>query len=144
MAILMTPVRYYSPEYLRRVAPTLYGGMIREQPELLDEHARQRSTRPPSMRGYLYQLRAIQGFASLPWLHRLRQRTLVLAGDADPIVRLVNAELLACRIPDATLHVVKGGGHLFLYTRGEEMADLARDFLDTGASKARRQLHTAV
>lgn len=143
MAILMTPVRYYSPEYLRRVAPTLYGGMIRHQPELLDEHARQRSSHPPSVRGYLYQLRAIQRFASLPWLHRLPQRTLVLAGDADPIVRLVNAEILNCRIPNATLHVVKGGGHLFLYTRGEEMADVVRDFLDPGAARAHRQLHSA-
>lgn len=143
VAILMSPVRYYSPEYLRRVAPTLYGGIISHQPELLDEHARQRSSRPPTTLGYIYQLNAIQRFASLPWLHKLPQRTLVLAGDDDPIVRLVNAKLLACRIPSASLHVVKGGGHLFLYTRGEEMADLVRDFLETGASKAWRQLRAA-
>ena len=140
VGILMSPVRYHSPAYLKRVAPTLYGGIIRHQPELLDEHARQRSSRPPTTLGYLYQLQAIQRWASLPWLHRLPQRTLVLAGDVDPIVRLVNGRLLACRIPSATLHVVKGGGHLFLFTRGAEMADLVRDFLDTGATKARRQL----
>lgn len=140
VAILMSPVRYHSPAYLKRVAPTLYGGIVRHQPDLLDEHARQRSSRPPTTRGYLYQLQAIQRWASLPWLNRLPQRTLVLAGDEDPIVRLVNGRLLAYGIPNATLHVVKGGGHLFLFTRGEEMADLVRDFLDTGASKARRQL----
>lgn len=140
VAILMSPARYYSPEYLKRIAPTLYGGAIRSRPDLLDEHAKQRAARPPSQLGYLYQLSAIQRWSSLPWLHRLPQRTLVLAGDDDPIVRLSNGRLLANRIPDARLHVVEGGGHLFLFTRSEEMAGLIVDFLDTGASKARRQL----
>jgi poly(3-hydroxyalkanoate) depolymerase len=144
MGILMSPVRYYSPDYLRRVAPTLYGGAIRDAPELLDEHAKQRAARPPTGRGYLYQLSAIQRFASLPWLHQLKMRTLVLAGDEDPIVRLVNGRLLANRIPDSRLHVVEGGGHLFLFTRGEEMAGVVADFLDTGASKAYRQLRPAI
>lgn len=140
VATLMSPARYYSPEYLKRIAPTLYGGAIRSHPELLDEHAKQRAARPPSQLGYLYQLSAIQRWTSLPWLHRLPQRTLVLAGDDDPIVRLANARLLANRIPDARLHVVDGGGHLFLFTRSAEMAGVITDFLDTGASKARRQL----
>ncbi len=140
VATLMSPARYYSPDYLKRIAPTLYGGAIRLHPELLDEHAKQRAARPPSQLGYLYQLSAIQRWTSLPWLHRLPQRTLVLAGDDDPIVRLANGRLLASRIRDARLHVVEGGGHLFLFTRSEEMADIIADFLDTGASKARRQL----
>ncbi len=142
LATLMSPARYYSPEYLRRIAPTLYGGAIRSHPELLDEHARQRAARPPTQLGYLYQLGAIQRWSSLPWLHRLPQRTLVLAGDDDPIVRLANGRLLARRIPDARLHVVEGGGHLFLFTRAQEMAAVIDDFLDSGASKARRQLRS--
>lgn len=142
LAVLMSPARYYSPSYLKRIAPTLYGGAIRDHPELLDEHARQRAARPPTQVGYLYQLSAIQRWTSLPWLHTLPHRTLVLAGDQDPIVRLVNGRIMARRIPDGRLHVVEGGGHLFLFTRGAEMAALAADFLDTGASKARRQLRT--
>ena len=76
---------------------------------------------------------------------------LVMLPDGRPVThcykgvdawRLVNGRLLANRIPDARLHVVEGGGHLFLFTRGEEMAGIVGDFLDTGASKARRQLHT--
>ena len=140
MAILMSPARYYSPDYLKRVAPTLYGGAIRDRPELLDEHARQREARPPTQRGYLYQLSAIQRWTSLPWLHTLPHRTLVLAGDQDPIARLVNARVMARLIPDGRLHVVEGGGHLFLFTRGREMAGVVDDFLDAGAAKARRQL----
>jgi pimeloyl-ACP methyl ester carboxylesterase len=51
---------------------------------------------------------------SLPWLRTLRQPTLVLAGDDDPIVPLVNARILAVCIPNARLRIVRGGGHLFL------------------------------
>ncbi len=140
---LLSPLRYYSPEYLKRIAPTLYGGAIRDNPELLDEHARQRAARPPTGLGYTYQMSAIQCWSSLPWLHRLPQPTLVLTGDDDPIVRLVNGRIMARLIPDARLHVVRGGGHLFLFTRAREMADIVADFLDSGASKARRQLRTA-
>lgn len=141
VAILMSPQRYYSPRYLRRIAPTLYGGAIRDNHDLLDDHARLRAERPPTQRGYLYQLHAIQRWTSLPWLGRLPHRTLVLAGDDDPIVRTVNGRILADRIPDGRLHVVRGGGHLFLFTRGAEMAEIVRAFLDTGASQARRHLH---
>lgn len=137
---LMSPLRYYSPDYLKRIAPTLYGGAIRDNGALLDEHARQRAARPPTAIGYTYQMSAIQRWSSLAWLHRVPHRTLVLAGDDDPIVRLVNGRLMTKLLPDARLHIVRGGGHLFLFTRGAEMADIVTDFLDSGASKARRQL----
>ena len=81
------------------------------------------------MRGYLAQLYAIAGWTSLPWLSRLRQPTLVIAGDDDPIVPLVNGRLLNRLIPDARLHVVDGGGHLFLLERPAEIADLVTRFL---------------
>ena len=83
----------------------------------------------PSVRGYLGQMYAIAGWTSLPWLHRLRQPTLVLAGDDDPIVPLLNGRILVRRIPDARLHVVDGGGHLLLLERPAEMAALVTGFL---------------
>ena len=88
-----------------------------------------RFTRAPSLSGYLAQLYAIAGWTSLPWLGRLRQPTLVLAGDDDPIVPSVNGRMLARLIPDARLHVVPGGGHLFLLERPREMAALVTEFL---------------
>ena len=59
MLTLATPLRYYSPAYFRKVAPTLYGGRIRREPELLAEQAHARMTRPPSLRGYVAQLYAM-------------------------------------------------------------------------------------
>jgi pimeloyl-ACP methyl ester carboxylesterase len=68
----------------------------------------------------------------VPWLHTLRQPTLVLAGDDDPIVPLPNGRILAHRIPDARLHIVHGGGHLFLLEQPAEMAALVARFLAKG------------
>lgn len=140
MSILLSPARYYSPDYLRRVAPTLYGGAIADHPDLLNEHAKLREARPPTRIGYLWQLSALRRWSSLPWLHRLGMRTLVMAGDDDPIIPAANARLIAHRLRDGRLHVVEGGGHLFLFTRAQEMAAAISDFLAEGADEARRHL----
>ena len=60
------------------------------------------------------------------------QPTLVLAGDDDPIVPLLNGRMLANRIPDARLHIVPGGGHLFLLEQPADMAALVTRFLAKG------------
>jgi poly(3-hydroxyoctanoate) depolymerase len=129
MAILATPLRYWSPSYLTRVAPTLYGPDILDEPGLLARQRHVRFTRSPSGRGYLFQVLALRRFASGLWLHHLRQPTLVLHGQADPIVPAVNARILAARIPNARLVTVPGGGHLFLLTRAPAMGRLITDFL---------------
>ncbi|MGY1686907.1 alpha/beta fold hydrolase [Geodermatophilus sp. SYSU D00867] len=81
-------------------------------------------------RGYYYQLAASSGWSSLPFLSLVRQPTLVVAGDDDPIVPLVNARIMARLIPDARLHVYRGG-HLALVTEADELAPVVEDFLDT-------------
>ena len=129
---LTTPRRYYSRDYWARVAPSLYGGRVRREPELMRQEAVIHMGRPPSPLGYLGQLYAITGWSSLPWLHRLSQRTLVLAGDDDPIVPVINGRILARRIPGARLEVVRGGGHLFLLEEAEAMAELVAEFLRAG------------
>jgi pimeloyl-ACP methyl ester carboxylesterase len=99
---------------------------------LLAAQAADRLRRPPDLLGYAFQLYAVSGWSSLPWLHRLPQPTLVVAGEQDPSVPLCNARLLAARIPDARLHVVKGGGHLFLLDEPENVTPTILDFLAAG------------
>ena len=123
---MSNPLRYLVPQYMERIAPKIYGGSLRTNKQRAREHARQ--MRPPSIKGYYYQLLAILGWTSLPWLHKLKQPTLVLAGDDDPIVPLINARILAARIPDARLRVVDCG-HLFLLTRARVLAPEIEDFL---------------
>lgn len=129
LAKMMTPRRYRDPAYFRQIAGDLYGGRARSDPGALLHRTGARFTSPPSLTGYLHQLYAIQGWSSLPWLHRLPQRTLVMAGDDDPIVPLLNARILTWRIPDARLHVVRGGGHLFLLEEPAYSAEVIARFL---------------
>jgi len=53
----------------------------------------------------------------------------MVAGDDDPLIPLVNARFLARRIPRARLHVVPGGGHLFLIDRPGDVVRVVRHFL---------------
>ncbi len=126
---MATPRRYRSPDHYRKVAGMIYGGTARHDPDALLHHSVARFTEPPSVAGYLGQLYALAFWTGLPWLRRLPQRTLVISGDDDPIVPAVNGHILARCIPDSRLHVVPGGGHLFLLERPAEIAELVTDFL---------------
>ncbi|MHB8690828.1 MAG: alpha/beta fold hydrolase [Solirubrobacteraceae bacterium] len=129
------PLRYRSPRYLRWVSPHIYGGRARRpQPASAgNDGMAARLARPPSTLGYLSQLVAISGWSSLPWLPSLRMPVLILAGDDDPIIPLVNARILNWRIPSARLHVVQGGGHLFLLDQTEDVIAAIESFLDEDA-----------
>jgi len=126
---LATPRRYRDVEHYLQIAGRIYGGLARTDPHRLLRTVIGR-VRPPSAIGYIGQLYAITGWSSMPWLHTVRQPTLVLAGDDDPIIPLVNGRILAWRIPSATLHVIRGGGHLFILERPAEMAGLVTSFLE--------------
>jgi len=123
---LVGPRRYTDPAYLQQVGAEIYGGAYRRDPALLKEHSRH--IQAPRGRGYLYQLLAAAGWSSLPWLGGLRQRTLVMHGNDDPIVPLTNAKILAARIRNATLYVIDDG-HLFLITRAKDVAPVVQRFL---------------
>jgi pimeloyl-ACP methyl ester carboxylesterase len=80
-------------------------------------------------RTYYYQLAALVGWTSLLRLFRLRQRTLILTGDRDTLVRIYNAQILRRTIRRAELHVLKGEGHFFVVTSAKRTAELIRKFL---------------
>jgi poly(3-hydroxyoctanoate) depolymerase len=126
---LATPRRYQSPDYYRRIAGALYGGHARDDPDSLLHGSIAQFSEAPSLGGYIEQLYAISFWTGLPWLWRLPQRTLVLVGDDDPIVPVVNGKILTTVIPKARLKIIRGGGHLFLLERPTEIAALVADFL---------------
>jgi pimeloyl-ACP methyl ester carboxylesterase len=128
-AELLTPARYTSPQRLQLVGPQIFGGETRRRPELLREHGAIRSRHAPSRRGYVYQLLAAAMWASLPWLPLVRAETLLLYGDDDPIVSVANGRVLRRVMPNATLHVVPGAGHLFLIDQPDDAAAIVEDFL---------------
>jgi poly(3-hydroxyalkanoate) depolymerase len=128
LARMATPRRYTDPDFLRRVAPGIYGGTARHDPEMPARLLRANS-RAGSHRGYAFQLLAAAGWTSIPFLPRLRQPTLVLTGDDDPLIPTVNGHLLAALIPHARLHVYPGG-HLELIARPERLSPPIEEFLD--------------
>lgn len=129
VSLLATPLRYYSPAFMRRTARIIYGPATGEG-GLLNDQTNARRARPPTLWGYASQLMAISGWSSLPWLHRLTAPTLVMAGDADPIVPPVNARILAGRLADARLELVEGAGHLLLLEQAPRCAAIIADFID--------------
>jgi len=114
LAKMLTQHRYLDAHYTGRIAGALYGGSARTDPDTIAGILRQARAGP--LRGYLYQHAAGLGWTSLPFLPLIRQPTLVLAGDDDPIIPLANARILAALIPSARVHVYHGG-HLELVTR---------------------------
>jgi poly(3-hydroxyalkanoate) depolymerase len=123
---MLTPRRYTDKEYMNRVAADLYGGDFRSDPSLIGRHAaKMHGTRNL---GYLYQLLAVAGWTSLPWLWSLPQPTLVLMGRDDPLVPPINGHILAALIPNAELRMIDDG-HLFMVTRPAETAAVIEAFL---------------
>jgi poly(3-hydroxyalkanoate) depolymerase len=125
---ILTPRRHRDPGYAARIAGDLYGGSARENPAVARDllHA---TTRLGPARGYFYQLIASAGWTSLLRLPRLRPPTLILAGDDDPIIPLVNARIMHRLIPHSQLHVYHGG-HLELAADAEHIAPVVEAFLD--------------
>ncbi|MBU1286861.1 MAG: alpha/beta fold hydrolase [Alphaproteobacteria bacterium] len=116
--------RYTDPNYMRDNFATLYGDEADEQ---AGSHID--NLMAPDPKGYIFQLLAFIGWSSLPFIRFLRMPTLVMMGDKDSIVPLANGHILKVALPNSRLHVVEGGGHLFLVTRAEETAAVIRDFL---------------
>jgi poly(3-hydroxyalkanoate) depolymerase len=123
---MATPRRYKDPDYMKRIAGDIYGGLLRSSPELVSRHLRH--VRWSSDYGYYLQLIAGFGWSSLPWLRLLAQPTLVMAGTEDPIVPIANGRILTKLIPDARM-VTIDDGHLFLVTSAKQCAELVSEFL---------------
>jgi len=126
---MTTPRRFRDPDYAATVAPFLYGGTARRHRDDLHHILDRQRLTETSQRGYLYQLAAGAGWTSLPFLPLIRQPTLVMGGDDDPIVPLANARLMARLIPHAQLHVY-AGGHVELVTEPQPLAHEVTRFLD--------------
>lgn len=119
--------RHNDPDFRRENFGAMYGGAARNSPELADQVGQYMGG--VSRYGYLLQQLAIVGWTSLPWLPFLPQSTLVMAGDDDPIIPLINAKLMARLIPAARLHVLHDG-HLFLVSSAAESVAAVLAFLD--------------
>jgi len=124
---MITPRRHRDAGYSVQVAGDIYGGSLRARSDRARELLRPH-TGSGTRRGYYYQLLAATGWTSLPVLPLLRQPTLLLAGDDDPIIPLVNARIMHQLIARSQLHIYPGG-HLELIDRPQLLAPVIEKFL---------------
>lgn len=124
---MVTPRRYLDAEYAATVAAELYGGRLRDEPAMV-RSLLHHSARVGSRRGYFFQLFAGVGWSSLPALPLIRQPVLLLAGNDDPIIPLVNARIMRRLLPHAQLRVYDDG-HLGLVTLAGELGGCVSMFL---------------
>jgi poly(3-hydroxyalkanoate) depolymerase len=126
------PRRYIDPDFMAKHFKTLYGGMVGNKAEHIGRIT------PPSKTGYFYQLMAMMGWTSAPFLPFMKTQTLIMMGDDDQIVPLANGKFLNFLIPNSELFVVENGGHLFLLSHVEQSISAIRAFLDRGTGEARK------
>jgi pimeloyl-ACP methyl ester carboxylesterase len=125
---MLTPRRHRDPGYAAQIAGELYGGSARDKP-IAARDLLHGTTRLGPPRGYYYQLISMLGWTSLPRLPKLRPPTLILAGDDDPIIPVINGRIMNWLIPRSRLHVYHGG-HLELASDPERLAAAVQAFLD--------------
>ncbi len=118
---MANPRRYIDSEYMLEHFEALYGDSGGK-----DDHVSR--LMPPSRTGYAYQLAAMAGWTSAPFLPFVKARTLVLMGEDDRIVPMINGKILAGLIPHARLEMVSGG-HLFLVSHPAQSVGLIKAFL---------------
>jgi poly(3-hydroxyalkanoate) depolymerase len=126
------PRRYIDPDYMAKHFKTLYGGMVGNKAEHINR------LKPPSKTGYFYQLLAMMGWTSAPFLPFLKTPTLIMMGGDDQIVPLANGKFLDFLIPNSELFVIEDGGHLFLLSHVHESIAAIVEFLDRSAEEARK------
>jgi pimeloyl-ACP methyl ester carboxylesterase len=129
MLNIATPFRYWSKPFYSRTIGNLVGGRARWDAEWVSRHGELRQRQPPTARGYLGQVASALTYSSLPSLRHIRQPTLVVTGDDDPLMPSANAVMLAHRIPDARLLVAPGEGHLLLLDRESAIFEPVAEYL---------------
>ena len=132
LAKMADPRRYIDPEFMAKHFKTLYGGAVGNKSEHINR------LKPPSKTGYFYQLMAMMGWTSAPFLPFMKTETLIMMGDDDQIVPLANGKFLNFLIPNSELFVVANGGHLFLLSHVAQSIAAIRAFLDRNAASARK------
>ena len=120
---MVSPKRYIDRDFLAKNFETLYGDAASEG---VGEFSINMT--PPSLRGYLYQLLAMSGWSSLPFIRRIKVPTLIMMGESDHIVPPANGRILKYFLRNSRLFTFKSAGHLFLLTRRGEAISVIRDF----------------
>ena len=100
----------------------LLKGEIKERIKNLIEY-------PAPRQGLAGQMQAIEGHDTYERLPEIKAPTLIIHGDADKVNPVENARILASRIPDTGLVILKNMKHMFMLEAQDETTQIVMDFL---------------
>ena len=120
--------RFHADEATPDGMSGFYSGLVQQTP--VETATAREHLAAPELHGYINQLVARVGWMTIHRLHNLMCPTLVMAGDDDPIAPLYQSRLLYWLIPKSHVHIVRGGGHLFLLLRANECAAVIQRFIN--------------
>ncbi len=112
---------------MRTLAPFAFAQDV--DPPLLEAFVAKKSADVQDPAGYAAQIQAVLAHDAADRLQEIRANTLVLTGDDDRVIPGESSELLAQRIPSATLRVIPGAGHLFFIERPAATLEILGAFL---------------
>ncbi|HTX45822.1 MAG TPA: alpha/beta fold hydrolase [Solirubrobacteraceae bacterium] len=101
-----------------------------QQPERVRALLELFTRRRPPLRGVSSHWWASFFHDTVSRLPQIQAPTLVLHGELDAMAPLANARMLAARIPDAELKIVRSAGHAYALERPAESFQLLCDWLD--------------
>jgi 3-oxoadipate enol-lactonase len=102
---------------------------IDNNPALIERHLTERTRYPAPPYVGAMQGQAVAGHNTYDRLPEIKVPTLVIAGDADGLFSVENSRLLASRIPNVELVVLKNVAHSFHIEAAEEANKIILDFL---------------
>jgi len=115
-------------ERARQTAPWLWTREFMEKhPEAVDAYVAITAKYPTPPHGFSGQSHGIVGHDTCDRLPQIKAPTLVIVGDADRLIPPENSRILASRIPNAEMVIVKNAGHGF--TEAPEATTAMLDFL---------------
>ena len=100
-----------------------------ERDALVDRVVAHRTASPQDPAGWQAQAHAGTTHALGEGVGAIDCPTLVLHGDQDRVVDPRNAQVLGDRLPDARVHLVPGGGHLWFWEQPERFVEELTGFL---------------
>jgi 3-oxoadipate enol-lactonase len=102
---------------------------IESHKNIMEELIKERFEYPTPVHGYARQAQAVSGYDTYDRLNQIKAPTLVIAGSDDKVSPIENSRLLASRIPNAELVILKNMKHGFNVEAAEKTNSVILDFL---------------
>ncbi len=93
---------------------------INNNPELIKKTLESMNKNPGTVHGQIHQSQAVAKHNTYDRLSEIKASTLVIAGDGDKIIPCENSKIIASKISNAKLVILKDTGHMFLESEKEQ------------------------